>query len=276
MESKPVAVMIGAGRWGRNILRTVMDSTTVAYIAHSGSEKTRDFLLTSYPKSAVVSDYHKTLADPAVAVAFVATPIPTHAEIVRNALCAGKHVFCEKPLALKVQDVHELYALAEQHNRTLMTGYLYLFDAGFISLCERARTAQHIEADLMWKKYGTFEYPLIEQLLVHELAILHELLGSITLEAVEQNEENVFIATISGERGRGRIHIDRTEEQRVKRVAVRIDGVESVHEWTQPGLLDSELASFLSDIKNGSANNKKRQQIDESIAAVLEVLPRPS
>jgi predicted dehydrogenase len=276
MDEKPVSAMIGPGRWGRNVLRVLADSTTVAYIAHGDSPETKAYLEHTYPESAVVTDYRTALADLRVQAVAIATPIPTHVDIVRDALAAKKHVFCEKPLALRVAEVHELYQLAEANNCALVTGYLYLFDPGFIALQDAVADKPNIEAEFVWEKYGSFDYPLVEQLLVHELAIAHALLGGVSLEQVVRYEENVFTATVRGNRGTARIHIDRMKEHRVKRITVRADGAGHTHEWTRSDLLDLEIAHFVEAMRNGSAGNKKRQQIDESIAAVIEELKRTS
>ena len=48
----------------------------------------------------VVQDYHELLADPKIEAVLIATSTPTHAAIMKDAAAAGKHIFCEKPLAL--------------------------------------------------------------------------------------------------------------------------------------------------------------------------------
>ena len=50
------------------------------------------------------------LADPELDAVVVATPVPTHAELARRALEAGKHVFVEKPLAQSVADAEAVVA----------------------------------------------------------------------------------------------------------------------------------------------------------------------
>jgi predicted dehydrogenase len=60
------------------------------------------------------------LADPAVEVVYVATPHAQHAEVVRAALTAGKHVLCEKPLTINAREAQELVDLARERGLFLM------------------------------------------------------------------------------------------------------------------------------------------------------------
>lgn len=62
----------------------------------------------------VYEDYESLLADPEIDVVHVASPNHIHADQVRAALEAGKHVVCEKPLALNQQDTADLVARAAQ------------------------------------------------------------------------------------------------------------------------------------------------------------------
>ena len=66
----------------------------------------------------------------------IATPVPTHAELARRALAAGKHVFVEKPLALAADEAEELVTLAEQRDLVLMPGHLLLYHPGVRKLKE--------------------------------------------------------------------------------------------------------------------------------------------
>jgi predicted dehydrogenase len=66
----------------------------------------------------------------------IATPVPTHAELARQALRAGKHVFVEKPVALAATDAEELDALASERGLTLMPGHLLLYHPGLRKLRE--------------------------------------------------------------------------------------------------------------------------------------------
>jgi predicted dehydrogenase len=64
----------------------------------------------------------------------VATPTSTHASIVRDALDAGLHVLCEKPMCSTVMDAQELAARAAAEGLLLMVGHVFLFNSGILRL----------------------------------------------------------------------------------------------------------------------------------------------
>jgi predicted dehydrogenase len=59
--------------------------------------------------------YDALLADSAVHVVHITTPNKDHLDMTRRALLAGKHVICEKPLAMNARETAELVALANAH-----------------------------------------------------------------------------------------------------------------------------------------------------------------
>lgn len=61
----------------------------------------------------------------------VCTPTPTHASYIELALRAGKHVFCEKPLARNLEEGLAIEAVAAETGRIVMVGYLYRFHPAF-------------------------------------------------------------------------------------------------------------------------------------------------
>jgi predicted dehydrogenase len=63
------------------------------------------------------ADYRRILADPAVDAVHICTPNVMHFPIAKEALLAGKHVICEKPLATSVADAKQLVALAAETKR---------------------------------------------------------------------------------------------------------------------------------------------------------------
>jgi predicted dehydrogenase len=75
------------------------------------------------------------LADPAVDVVHIATPNHLHAPQVRAVLDAGKHVVCEKPLALTAADARDLVARAAAAGKV----HAVCFNLRFYPLCHQAR-----------------------------------------------------------------------------------------------------------------------------------------
>lgn len=65
------------------------------------------------------------LADDQIDAVYVATPHPMHCEAVVASLRAGKHVLCEKPLAMSMAEVESMQQAAREHQRTLMEAWMY-------------------------------------------------------------------------------------------------------------------------------------------------------
>jgi predicted dehydrogenase len=76
------------------------------------------------------------LVDPTLDAVVIATPVPTHYPLARQALLAGKHVFVEKPPAMRAAEMDELVALAAERELVLMPGHLLLYHPGVLKLKE--------------------------------------------------------------------------------------------------------------------------------------------
>jgi len=64
----------------------------------------------------------------------VCTPTATHVPLIKEALHAGKHVFTEKPIGHDVKDVYDVYSLAKEKGKHLLTGFQRRFDPTFMKL----------------------------------------------------------------------------------------------------------------------------------------------
>jgi myo-inositol 2-dehydrogenase/D-chiro-inositol 1-dehydrogenase len=64
----------------------------------------------------------------------VCTPTPTHYQVVKAALLGGKHVFCEKPISLNLQESDECYELAKSKGLHLLVAFQRRYDPTFVKL----------------------------------------------------------------------------------------------------------------------------------------------
>ena len=96
-------------------------------------------------------NFDKIINDPAIDVVYIVLPNSMHHEFTLRAAKAGKHVFCEKPMANNAKDCQEMIAACEAANRLLGIGYRCQFEPHH---CEAIRFAreqvfgplQHVDA----------------------------------------------------------------------------------------------------------------------------------
>jgi predicted dehydrogenase len=105
--------VIGCGTWGRELLQILSrmpNAPVVAICDHYEAFLRRGAELA--PKAAQFTDYRQLLAHKDVKGVIVATPSHQHKQIVLDALAAGKHVYCEAPLAHTMEDARAIAAAA--------------------------------------------------------------------------------------------------------------------------------------------------------------------
>src|SRR6266545_207867 len=115
----------GLGKWGQNLLRNFNELAEVALLCDI-DERRRGEFARRYPNARVTADFDELLLDDAVEGVVVATPVPTHYELARRALEAGKHVFVEKPPAMRGAEMEELCELAEEPSELWAHGHAFL------------------------------------------------------------------------------------------------------------------------------------------------------
>jgi predicted dehydrogenase len=107
--------IVGTGFMGRVHLEAVRRVEFVEAVAVVGrNAEAAERLGQGFSIPTITSDYHDVLRDPAIDAVHICTPNAQHFPMAKEALQAGKHVICEKPLATNVEEGEELVALAER------------------------------------------------------------------------------------------------------------------------------------------------------------------
>src|SRR5512135_3519362 len=132
MTSDTIRVgVVGLGYWGPNLARNLdrLPGVELAYccdLVEANLAKAR----VQFPRATVTNDLDVLLRDPGLDAVVVATSVPTHYEIGRAVLAAGKHAMIEKPMALRAADAEELCTVAARGGRILMVGHLLEYHPG--------------------------------------------------------------------------------------------------------------------------------------------------
>jgi predicted dehydrogenase len=167
---------VGLGQWGKNLARNFDRLAELVWLCDIDEER-RAQAAASYPSAEVTSSFDDVLADDSVDAVVVATPVPTHYELARRALEAGKHVFVEKPPAMRGAEMEELCELAEERDRVLMPGHLLLYHPGVQKLKEIVDSGELGEVLYVYgnrQNLGTFRTNenALWSLGVHDLSVL--------------------------------------------------------------------------------------------------------
>jgi len=110
--------VIGCGTWGREVLKTLGRLPAAHVLALcDGYEASLRRCAASAPGAEKYTDHRQVLARPDIQAVIVSTPSHLHREVVLDALAAGKHVYCEAPLAASLEDARAIAQAAKNAPR---------------------------------------------------------------------------------------------------------------------------------------------------------------
>jgi len=133
MENNLKIAVVGAGYWGKNLVRNFETLGVLAMICDKRKEALEEFTK-KYPDCCMTESYTSVLEDTTIQAVAIASPAEMHYKMVKEALLAGKHVFVEKPLALREEEGIELNDLAISRKRILMVGHLLQYHPAVVTL----------------------------------------------------------------------------------------------------------------------------------------------
>jgi predicted dehydrogenase len=124
--------VIGCGGFGLFALQQFVQAPGIRLAGMAGTARPAALAAARRYGLEDVEEVDRLLARPEVDLVYVATPPFLHFDQAKRALEAGKHVICEKPLALSIEEADELIAIARRHDKlivaNLMQRYNPLFD----------------------------------------------------------------------------------------------------------------------------------------------------
>ena len=144
MKRKVNIAVIGTGRMGSvhvaNLVRNIPEANLVAIcdIRLEVAQQVADEL----GIQRVVKDYHELLQDNEIEAVLIATSTNTHADIITDCAKAGKHIFCEKPLALELDRIDDALLVVKQAKVKLQVGFNRRFDKSFQKVREIVHSGQ--------------------------------------------------------------------------------------------------------------------------------------
>ncbi|MBO4927281.1 MAG: Gfo/Idh/MocA family oxidoreductase [Clostridiales bacterium] len=148
--------------------------------------------------------YEKLLSDPSVEAVYIPLPNHIHKEWVIKALRAGKHVLCEKPLALNASEAQEMFDEATRNHVILMEAYAYLHGQYVESLCKDVASGVigdlvYIDTAFLTQGYKE-DFRLYKDLgggMIYDLGCYCTTMILSLLAASSQNPEPVYVRAVA-------------------------------------------------------------------------------
>jgi len=222
----------GVGGWGKNVVRVVGELADLAWVCETDADRRAEYA-ERYPSARVTASFEEMLADETVDAVVIATPVPTHYALAKQALEAGRHVFVEKPPAMRGAEMEELVQLARAAGKVLMPGHLLLYHPGLRKVKELVDTGQLGEVACVYgnrQNLGVIRSNenALWSLGVHDLSVILWLLGEEPSEAVahgidrlQKGIEDVVFCFLRFPSGRiAHMHLSWLDPHKMRRMTV--------------------------------------------------------
>ncbi len=233
-ESDPGIGVIGAGYWGRNLVRSFGRVHGGRLIAVADLDPDRRAQAEQIcPGVRLYPEAEALLADPDVDAVAVCTEASSHHRLGMAALQAGKHLFVEKPLALKVAHARELVDEADARDLRLMVGHLMLHHPAVQWIVERQREGAF--GDLYYLYFQRLNLGVVRtdesawwSLAPHDISIALNLLGGSPSEVCArgasylrpQLEDVVFASLHFGGGQMAQIHTSWLDPHKIRKLCL--------------------------------------------------------
>lgn len=183
MERKYGVGIIGYGYWGPNLARNFSSSKRYELISiidtHAFSRKKAKEL---YPNIQITDSLDEALADPALDLIVIATPVSTHYSLAKKALLSGKHVLVEKPITAESMQAIDLCKLAGKMHLMIAVDHTFLYTPAVLKIKEiidSGELGNLLYIDSIRANLGLFQHDVdvIWDLAPHDVSIVSYLLN---------------------------------------------------------------------------------------------------
>jgi predicted dehydrogenase len=224
-----------------------------------------------YPRVKIYTDAVKMFEDKTIEAIVIATPPETHYMLARQALEHGKHVFVEKPMALKVSEVEKLIALSKKNNRVLFSGYTFLY----YSLTKKIKSILEDDPALTvlfsWNKFGSFKTSGIINLMCHDIALASEWFGNLSKNSLVgsldiKGKDDIALATSTSHRTHISFLINRLHCESAKEVLLQCK--KHTYVWAENSLFKQKKNGTWSVVAREKNKNPLRDECGDFIQKV--------
>jgi predicted dehydrogenase len=127
--------LIGAGRWGPNVIgaiKRINDAELIKVV--DPNIEALSILNQRFPGIITCPTTSEIFKDDQIDAVAICTPVETHTELVRSAIEHGKHVFVEKPFGHDSIECESLCNLAQDRDLKIVVGHVFLFNSSVLAL----------------------------------------------------------------------------------------------------------------------------------------------
>ncbi|QXZ81363.1 Gfo/Idh/MocA family protein [Rhizobium sp. L51/94] len=163
IENKPVlAAIVGLGWWGKKMATLVNAGGAEMHFVRAVDPSPEAESFAGEMGLQFSPDLADALADPDIEAVVLATPHSLHQKQIAEAVAAGKHVFCEKPLAMTRKDAETSVALCRDAGLVLGMGHERRFEPPIAEILEAANSGKlgrllQIESNFSHDKFLTLD-----------------------------------------------------------------------------------------------------------------------
>ncbi|BCH04141.1 oxidoreductase [Mesorhizobium loti] len=146
--------ILGPGSIAQAFAGGVAASRTGKLVAIGARNPSKPSLAGNFPGARIVDGYEALLADPDIDAIYIAVPHPGHAQWAIRAAEAGKHVLCEKPLALTAFEADAMFHAARKAGTFLGEAFMYRLHPQTLKLVELIKSGVIGEVRMIKSSFG--------------------------------------------------------------------------------------------------------------------------